>query len=201
MATSLETTLNEAAAVSAELGAAERNMKLSAGAFVRDAMANAETTAEQLDHLEAALAGPECDAVIAFLRVMENFVAEPHSPRPPPSDKFAQFARVYGSDASATQLARLGFSTGQVIALAARNAAGKHSDRFGHVDDWRGHLDHIEGLRTKLDGLMKNMGAQVSGADLTVNERGATFAMAPNIELAGQWQEQLLQHAVRQATT
>ena len=48
---------------------------------------------------------------------------------------------------------------------------------------------------------MKDMGAQVSGADLTVNERGATIAMAPIIELAGRWQKQLLQHAVRRATT
>ena len=66
---------------------------------------------------------------------------------------------------------------------------------------WQGHLDYIQVLQTKLDRLMKDMGAQVSSADLTVNERGATFAMAPNIELAGQWQEQLLQHAVRQVTT
>ncbi len=64
---------------------------------------------------------------------------------------------------------------------------------------WQGHPAYIQGLRTKLDGLMKNMGAQVSGADLNVNERGATFAMAPNIELAGRWQEPLVQHAVRQA--
>ena len=84
--------------------------------------------------------------------------------------------------------------------MAARNAAGKHPDRFGCVDDWQGHLDYIQGLRTKLDGLMKDMGAQVSGVDLKVNETGATFAMAPNIELAGQWQEQLVQHVVRRAT-
>ena len=162
---------------------------------------DAKTTGEQLDRLEATLGDPECDAVVAFIRVMENLVVGPHCPRPPPSEKLAQFARVYGSAESATQLARLGFSTGQVIALAARNAAAKHPDRFGHVDDWQGHLDHIRGLRTKLDRLMKDMGARVSGADLNVNEKGATFTMAPNIELAGRWQEQLLHHAVRQATT
>ena len=53
MATPLETTLNEAVAISVERSEAEANMKLSGDAFVRDAMANAETTAKQLDRERA----------------------------------------------------------------------------------------------------------------------------------------------------
>ena len=184
----------EAVEVAHELQECLRNRKLTAKAFLDLAVKNADTSIQRLNLLEQATKEPDTDAIAAFLRKAAKYVAEPTCPHPPPAEKFAKMCRVLGSDALPAELARLGYSVGEALALAVRNAGNRYPDRFGKVTNLEEHDARTEALRQKHKDLLVQMQETITGSDISYGEDGAPFVAGTLVCFAKGWPEKLLDH-------
>ena len=201
--------LDKTLEVKRDLDRAESSVKLSAAAFLRDAMKVANCTEDRLDQIEEQLSETiaNVDHAQLFVRRMVAFFREPNAPNMP-SDS-GKFMRAYGSAEAASQISELKATVAEFMALAVKQCGERFPDAFGEVNDFQQHQDRIADLRRQVAESYVVMQEVVSGADLamdwksvTINERRAglcrvRFRRCPDVVMADGWPVDLVDALLR----
>ena len=193
MPTKLQNLLKAVVAVDAELRETESHAKLNGKAFLKQACKNGNIDTKRLDALEKALAADhETASTESFLRKAIIWLSEPTCPNPPPPDRFAKMLRVLGNDGLPVELARLGVTSGEAIALASRRSVAKFPDRYADgPGDLEEHRAHIQRLHDKRMALLAQMEIAVAGPDIECDDKGAKVR-GTDVPLVAGWPLRLL---------
>ncbi len=138
--------------------------KLSAGAFLETAMRYAACDHDRLGEVEKKVEKRGGDAVRAFVRRLANEFLEARFPQPP--GDALKFVRVYGREDLPGELAEIGVSGAEAIAVAAKHAITQAPNSFGQVENLAEHEQRRVGLQKALDAIYRRMRRAVSFADL-----------------------------------
>lgn len=145
----------------------ERPHKLSASAFLRDAVSIAGTTDARLDLVEKALSRPEFRWSQQFYRTSMKFIREATCPRPPNDVRRISWL---GKIAEVTaELSSIQSSPFELFALASRTITREHPEFFGGVDDWDAFQKHLADTKTELEKFYKEIEAAYSPSDLIID--------------------------------
>lgn len=206
--------VSNAADVQIELSSLESQTKLSANAFLAEAMWTAKCTLSLLGRIEKKLKETNAPAITAFLRKIAKEFAEPTSPRPPNDlARVSKIGRIYGGDDLTAQISMLGFTLPGIVAYGAKLSTTRYKDRFGNIEDFDAHVVKIADLQSELKSCYREMQATVSGSDLifdqsrlSVTERDAglchvCFRNFPEVKFSSDWCSKIVGEEIRNRTT
>lgn len=165
--------------------------KLSAKAFMRDALNKAKTKPIRLEELERAL-GPGTADAEAFIRRVSHELRRPNWTALP--NDLTMFTRVYGSADAEQQLTAAGFSVGEAVAVAVQRATREAPEAFGTVDLPKKSDGEVKAVRRDYEALVFRL--TFSPVDLTVGEDAVTFRFTGDaVRLAPNWRDELVRWA------
>ena len=164
--------LREAVKTSRDLARLEDRAyyKLSAQAFVRDAIRNARTTPEKVAALRKTLdedGGRTLREAVACLRRMQKFITEDTCTRAPASVHRLSF--LDPRDLAAAEVVSIG-ETGllELFAVAATIAAEQHPEAFGQNEDWPAWERRCAEVRERRIVLLQRIEREHGGDDLQI---------------------------------
>lgn len=145
------------------------SVKLSAGAFIRDALTYANTTREKTTTLRQTLEGDPTrfPRTWAFMRQAQIFIAGPNCHNPP---RDVGRLRFLGAEAATPELATVGSHPMEAFALAVVIATDRHPEAFGSNEDWQGTERKRADLREKRTVLLQRIEQEATPADLQIIE-------------------------------
>lgn len=203
MTSKLEKTVQEAVAVQREIDSLPNNPKLSAQAFLAQAMAQAGTTKRKLDALEGRLSDPAYSLAAAFIKRLERDVCLSENYGSPPTNG-SKLVRAYGRESTMAELNGIGAAPLDCLALASRWAVARRPERFGTLEDLNEHFENVEDLYRKRDSLLHKMQSVMVGSDLLIDQeniapseraKGLTrtrFKNWPSVLFGPDWPEHVL---------
>jgi len=179
------TLVHECAEITKELRAHDTlaACKLSAPAFLREALRIAGITEQRLGEVEEKLSDPlrwfEARAVIrrltaAFASV--NWVA--------PSAEIRRYNWAMTAEALA-EIVAVGSSTFEIAALAAKHAMEKYPESFGSCTDLAAHQKRLVELTLRRDELRHQIETQYTSDDLLIGEPNAQGNARVSFKLSG----------------
>lgn len=202
----LDELIAEAAGIVQQLERLGQNRKLTASAFLDEAITLADTTREDVEKLALDLdTKPGLDPARAFVSKLVRVFRESTYPRCPRDP--GKVLNCYGSDAAFQALTSLGATVAQAMAVAVMRVHQKFgNDVFGMIADWDRYEKETTDLRDRLAGIYEEMKDAVSGADLDTSQEGlfqdeiarglsrTRFRKAPGIgPHHGDWPRELVQ--------
>lgn len=148
---------------------APARMKLTARAFVREALRHANTTPEAAAALRQTLeADPlKFPATWRFIRQATAFIAGANCPNPPHDPGRLRFL---GSEAALPELVGVGSHPMAAFAVAAMMAAEKSPASFGESEDPEATERRRAALRDQRTALLERIEREYSPADLSFSE-------------------------------
>lgn len=159
--------------------------KLTAAAFLREAMEVARIDAARLKKLRSQIEGgasPGIHDVVATLRRMVRAARSANYPAPPRTMRPLRYMMT--PDATA-ELAKLGASAFDLFALAALIAAEKYPDEFGEAESSDQHNARLLELTLKRDQLFARIGASYRPDDLLLSDWDAEGRCRAGFALSG----------------
>ena len=126
---------------------------LTAGAFVAEAVAHARCDHKKLDEIEAALVDPDLQAARSFVRhVVDAYTGGGAGYYSRPITRLTHAPGWSEETAAAAQAVH---ATGQeLLALGARQAARRHPEKFGTIenfDSYNSQIKELEATRARLN--------------------------------------------------
>lgn len=160
--------------------------KLSAKAFVAEAIRNAGTTPEKVAALRKAIeANPAAFPNLArFLRRSAKAIAEQHMPSPPPSASHA-YLGVLGRDEAAAELAVVGSHVMEAFAIAVENAAQQWPDAFGTATSSEGWKRDYAAALARRDEFRQRIPEDVTAADIDFGSLRPDGSTVPTLKISG----------------
>lgn len=179
--------VREAVEVTRELRALDNvaASKLTAEAYLRDAMRIAQTTSERLAKLRSELERPtghNTFEAAATLRRMVAAIRSSNWPRPPRELRRLNFLTT---PETVAELAALGSSTFELFALGVQIAAEKHSADFGNCEDGDGYDRRLLDLAMRRDELYRQIENAYTSNDLLIGEPDAQGRSVVSFKLSG----------------
>lgn len=203
--TELDELIAEGVGVVQQLERLGQNRKLTASAFLAEAIEFADTTREEVEKLGVDLETKlGTDYANAFVSKLVRVFRESNYPRCPNDP--GSVLNCYGSNEAFQQLTSLGATVAQAIALAVMRVHQKFGDdAFGVTKNWDKYVKEYTNLRYRLAGIYEEMKGAVCGLDLDTNTEGlfqeeiarglcrTSFRKAPGIgPHQGDWPRELV---------
>lgn len=160
----LDQKLKQAVQIQHKLNLLPPTPRLSAKAFVAEAMRNAGIDESDLDGVAEKIEQSSYSTPKSFLRTLTREVAgSPNYPRPPTDA--SRVERAYGSDNLLSELNAIGVSPLQVVAVAAKHVAERQPERFGTVSSW----ERFDAKRNDLERQRREIMMEIEKA-LTIDD-------------------------------
>lgn len=158
--------LEEAVAVTVEMEALDRNHRLSASAFLREAIKLANTTRERLDALQKIIdERPGFEQTKGFLMSLSRTLE--HCSRPFPDTKRMGHA---GLESATAELGTGGYTAMEAQCLAVQRLIDWYPETFGIVDDPEGHAKKVKALRDRHARLYERLKTEYGPEDLLIGQ-------------------------------
>lgn len=165
--TAFEQLVKEAAEAELQLRDLERpaRKKLSAKAFVAEAIANARSSPEKVAALRQTIEGNATafPYILRFLRKSVHAIRESHMPAPPPSASHS-YLSVLGRDECGAELATLGSHVMELFCLAVQDAE-RFPDVFGTATSSEGWKRDHAATKKRRDELFARIGKEFTRDD------------------------------------
>lgn len=166
--------VNEAVTTTRELRALESGRpKLTAKAFLRDAMNVANMSKERLSELEAALKQPAMAPMRGFFHRTIEYIRT-HYCRPPNELRRLSFL---GTPETESCMATVRSNYFEMFAVAVKQCADKYPECFGTLDNYGVYQERVTRLREKCTALNKRIAKECHGDDLDVRDAGRGMAI------------------------
>ncbi len=175
MTTDFQKLLREAVKVCAAYDEAEAQRKLTAKAFMRDALKKAGTSHAKLDALEKAIEAPVMERCRQFRRRAIRFLKEPLCTCFPTEPRKLTWLVQGGVDELYAELARVGSDIFELFALAVRDATRQYPDAFGTIEDMDTHQQKLKALAAERAEIFARIETSYTPCDLqigTLDKRG-----------------------------
>lgn len=175
--------VKEACAAEQALRLHTADRRLSAAAYLDEALRVADSTPEALADLEAKLTTATADlsGIRVYLKAIERMISDGRVPQPPLNMKRAAFP---GRDCAARELLAFGANVFELWALAALRVAAKRPEAFGPVEDLAGYEAKEAALKAWREALFQRIGTEFSHDDLVIGEVRSDGAALITFELA-----------------
>lgn len=161
----LKSAINLAERIEAE----STRCKLSADAFVRQAVLNASTDDSRLDALKEKIEkGRTFRWSQGFYRASQRWIAEKTCSMPPKEERRLSWLGRY--DEVRAELAAVGSTPFELFALAARTVAKERPEVFGDLQDIEGHAREVAELKAEYAESLKRIESGYNGDDLIVGK-------------------------------
>ena len=176
--------------------------KLSATAFLRQALLHAGCEETDLDRLAALIEKTDVPEIFRFLRRVGKVIADGQNHQP--DAKWSRLVGAFGTEGLEGQTSLLGASIPEIYALACRAVCRKKPEIFGQLDNLEDYDALIEEHKEQLAEIFAEMELWFTGQDLhidrtslTQSQRDAglaklTFRRAPDVPLVDGWPQVLL---------
>lgn len=175
----LDAQIDDAVRLLAELRKLEGMKKLSASAFAETARADAGISEARLQRLAAKIERAAGTAATrAFVRRAAREFATASYPRPPLAHQVDKILRVYGEPAVQGEIAGLGITGHELLALACARSAEEHAGLFGSISSWDAHCIQLANLRDALVPLYAEMAHSWGAQDLVIERATETERQA-----------------------
>jgi hypothetical protein len=147
-----------------------RGFKLSASAFLKEAMAIAQSNSQRLAKLREALQGDSSPATQATLRKMTVFIRSNNCSQPTRDIGRLNFLTTPNC---LIELLQLGHTTFELFALSALIAGESHAESFGEAESSSIVRQRIVELGLRRDELNEKIATSFSAADLSYDSPDA----------------------------
>lgn len=137
----------------------QRAGKLSAKAFLSEALAIANCDKSRAIEVERMRSDPDFDAARALIDSVSRLYLEANMSEPVPSAQLARFARIYGREGSRAELAQAGVKLAEAFAAAALIATKAKPAAFGTIESRSEHATALKKLiaeRERIFGIVEN---------------------------------------------
>lgn len=167
--------LTEAVKVCEAYDAAEKQRKLTAKAFLREALEVANTNNQRLDALEMAIERPIMERSRQFYRNALKFIKEPFCSCPPRLPRKLNWLVQGHTDELTAELATARSNTFELFALAVRTCTRKFPKAFGTITDMVAHNEKLKALELERNELYRQIETSYAPSDLQIrNVSGGT---------------------------
>ena len=210
-ATKLDTLIDEAVVIVQKLEGLDHDRKLTYPAFLKEAIAVAETTIEKVNKLNNELEQrPGTLHAQQFVSKLVKVFREPNYPRCPSNP--GRVLNAYGSNEAFQELTGIGATVAQAMAVAIIRVHERFGDEaFGIIKNWNAYDKEYTTHRDRLSTLHEEMRSACTNADLAFDDthpavlpseraRGlcrVSFKRAAGISPSmGDWPQQIIADAV-----
>jgi len=170
--------LTEAVKVCEAYDAAEKQRKLTAKAFLREALEVANTNNQRLDALEMAIERPIMERSRQFYRNALKFIKEPFCSCPPRKPSKLHWLSGHVDELTA-ELATARSNTFELFALAVRETTRKFPKSFGTIENMTLHNEKLHALQAERAELYRQIETSYTPADLQIrNVSGGTASVS-----------------------
>jgi len=145
---------------------AESQRKLTAKAFLREALEVANTDNARLDALETAIERPIMERSRQFYRNALKFVKEPFCSCPPRQPKKLNWLVQGHIDELTAELSTARSNTFELFCLAVRTAVKKFPESFGTITDMAAHGEKLKALQAERAELYRQIETSYTPSDL-----------------------------------
>lgn len=163
-----EKLLAQAVEVKKTLDVLSKPHKLTAKAFLREALQIANSSHAKLDALEENLRRPQFPRANQFLRKSILFIKEPLCPCPP--REVRRIAWLGKMDEAQAELASVGFNIFELFALAVRQTIKQHPTAFGELDSMDGYMQELASTKEKFQKLLSEIETAYGPEDLRIGQ-------------------------------
>jgi len=154
---------------------AEGQRKLTAKAFLREALTIANTDDKRLDELEKNIERPIMDRSRQFYRNALKFIREPFCANMPRQPKKINWLVQGHVDELTAELATARSNTFELFALAVRTAVKTFPESFGTITDMAKHEEKLRALELERNELYRQIETSYAPSDLQIrNVSGGT---------------------------